>query len=60
MNIIDEIIELCIIIDPTIEIHQIKMKFGGIDFYIESELITDTWEIFKLVTNMLRDKALIY
>jgi len=60
VTIIDEILELCIKYDPKIEIHQIKMKFGGIDFHVSSEVITDTWEIFKLVSTKLRDKALIY
>lgn len=60
IDIIDEILQLCIEKDPNIEIKQVKMKFGGIDFHVSSEVITDMWEVFKLVSTKLRDKALIY
>jgi len=59
-EIIDEIVQLCIDNDPNFEIHQIKIKFGGICFYVESNIIEDTFEIECLIENTLYDKALIY
>lgn len=60
MEIIDKIVNLCVKTDPNIELKQIKIKFGGIDFHVYSEVITDTHNIFKLISTKLRDQALIY
>lgn len=60
MDIIDEILELCIKQDPKFEIHQIKIKFGGIRFYVHSNVIEDIFEIESLIENKLFDTALIY
>jgi len=55
-NVLDELIKS----DPKFEINQIKMKFGGIRFYTNSEIIEDLFEIERLVELKLFDKALIY
>jgi len=60
MEIIDEILELYRKNDPNFEINQIKMKFGRIDFYVQSETIDDKWPIFQLISSTLKDPALIY
>ena len=57
---IDEVVELCVKNDPDFEIHQIKLKFGSICFYCESEVIEDNWDILALIANKLCDKKLVY
>jgi len=59
-EIIDKILELCIASDPDFEIHQIKLKFGGICFYVHSDVIEDLHEVEVLISNTLFDRALIY
>lgn len=59
-EIIDNIIQLCIENDPKFEIFQIKIKFGGICFYVHSDIISDLLDIIIFIENKLRDKALIY
>lgn len=60
MEIIDNIVELCVENDPDFEIHQIKLKFGGICFYVYSNVIDDIHDIEYLILNTLNDRALIY
>jgi hypothetical protein len=60
MNIIDEVLELCVKADPDFEIHQIKLKFGGIRFYSHSPIIEDIVDIEFYVESKLYDKALVY
>jgi len=60
MEIIREIVLVCIKANPNFEIHQIKMKFGGIHFYCHSEVIEDLNEVDGLIMDKLFDKALIY
>jgi hypothetical protein len=60
MNIIDEVLELCIKNDPDFEIHQIKLKFGGIRFYCHSSVIEDIFDIESHLEDNLYDKALVY
>ena len=60
MEIIDKIVELCVSMDPNFEIHQIKLKFGGIRFYCGSEIIEDLHGVEYLIENNLYDRALIY
>ena len=60
MEILDEVVELCTMVDPTFEIHQIKLKFGGIRFYVSSEIIEDINEVESLIDTTLYDRALIY
>ena len=60
MEILDKIVELCTEIDPDFEIHQIKLKFGGIRFYVYSEIIDDIHDIEMLIEDKLFDTALIY
>jgi len=59
-EIIDKILELCIASDPDFQIHQIKLKFGGICFYVHSDVIEDLHEVEMLIGNTLFDSALIY
>lgn len=60
MEIIDKTVELCVATDPNFEIHQIKIKFGGICFYCDSEIIEDLYDIESLIDTTLFDRALIY
>jgi hypothetical protein len=60
MDIIDEIVELCTENDQDFEIHQIKLKFGAICFYVYSGIIEDTNDVEILMLNKLYDEALIY
>jgi hypothetical protein len=60
MEIIDEIVEICTEIDPDFEIHQIKLKFGAICFYVHSSNIEDIHDVEILIMNNLFDRALIY
>jgi hypothetical protein len=60
MEIIDKIVEGCTAFDPNFEIHQIKLKFGGIRFYCSSEIIEDLHEVEYFIENKLFDRALIY
>lgn len=59
IEIIDEVLQLCIANDEDLQIHQVKIKYGGIRFYVESLVIEDMHEIEYLVED-LYDKALIY
>lgn len=59
-EIIDKILAICIANDPDFEIHQIKLKYGGIRFYVGSEVIEDINEVASLIDSTLYDKALIY
>jgi len=58
--VIDKVLEFLIDKDPDLEIHQIKMKFGGIRFYVESKAIEDIWEIIIYIENTLFDRKLVY
>ena len=60
MEIIDKIVEVCVEADPYFEIHQIKIKFGGIRFYTKSNVIEDLHDVEHLIDNKLFDNALIY
>jgi hypothetical protein len=59
-NCIDEILEFLIKNDPNFEIHQIKLKFGGIRFYVASEIIEDILDIEGYLENIFYDESLIY
>lgn len=59
-EIIEKILEVCINSDPDFEIHQIKIKFGGICFYCGSEVIEDLFDVERLIEKTLFDRALIY
>jgi hypothetical protein len=60
MDILDEIVDLCVKSDPDFEIHQIKLKYGGIRFYVETKIIEDIDDVEHLIMNKLFDNALIY
>jgi hypothetical protein len=60
MEIIDKVVQVCVEADPDFEIHQIKLKFGGIRFYVGSDIIEDLFDIERMVENTLYDRALIY
>jgi len=59
-NFIDKVLEYLISVDPNFEIHQIKLKFGGIDFYCNSKIIEDLFDVQTLIGKLLYDKNLIY
>jgi hypothetical protein len=59
MEIIDKVLEICVEADPNFEIHQIKLKFGSICFYVGSEVIEDIHEV-EMKMYDLSDPALIY
>jgi len=59
-EILDEILQICVDVDPEFGICQIKIKYGGIRFYVESDIIEDISDIERLISNTLYDKALIY
>lgn len=59
-TVIDKILEHLIEEDPDLEIQQIKMKFGGIRFYVESKIIEDIFDISVLISNKMYDEKLIY
>ena len=60
MDILDEILELCTENDTDFEIHQIKLKFGGIRFYVHSDIIEDINDVEMCIEDNLYDPALIY
>ena len=60
MEIIDKVVELCTELDQDFEIHQIKLKFGGIRFYVESGLIEDIFDVELYIENKLYDRTLVY
>lgn len=59
-ELMDELLEYCILKDPDFQINQIKIKFGFMCFYVESEVIEDIQEIEVFIMKTLRDKSLIY
>ena len=60
MEIIDKIVAICVEADPHFEIHQIKMKFGEICFYVHSNVIDDIGDVESLIMSKMWDRALIY
>ena len=60
VEIVDKVIEECVAVDPNFEIHQVKLKFGGIRFYVHSDVIEDLFEAELFVEKKLFDRALIY
>jgi hypothetical protein len=64
-NIIDEFLDYLVTIDPQLKIHQIKMKFGGIRFYVEVRGKDEEQQEFidlqiAKLESQLFDKKLIY
>ena len=59
-DILDNVLELCIENDPKFEIHQIKLKFGAIRFYVVSKTIEDIYEIEKFISSKFYSPYLIY
>jgi hypothetical protein len=60
LRAIDDILSLLIKKDKNFEIHQIKMKYGGIRFYCYSSVIEDIDEISTHIETKMWDKNLIY
>lgn len=56
IKVIDHLISL----DPKFQIHQIKMKFGGICFYCYSEVIEDLSDISRYISDDLYDPHFIW
>lgn len=59
-EIIDKVLELCIVEDPDFEIQQVKIKFGTVHFNVYSNIIEDTHDVDRLIMSTLFDRALIY
>jgi len=59
-EIIEKILDLCIETDPDFKILQIKLKFGGIRFYVQTNIIEDIDDIEILIMKKMHDNALIY
>lgn len=59
-ELMDEILEFCVLKDPNFKIQQIKIKFGSMCFYVSSSVIEDIHEIEVLIMETLFDKSLIY
>lgn len=57
---IEKILDFLVKKDPDFEIHQIKIKFGGIRFYCESEKIEDIFDICRVVESALYSRKLMY
>lgn len=55
-----EILDYLLSHDPNLHICQIKIKYGGVRFYVESSVIEDIFEIERAVENIMFDKKLIY
>ncbi len=60
IDCIEETLDLLIKNDPELEIHQIKLKYGGIRFYVYSEKIEDINDISFFIENSMFSKTLIY
>lgn len=60
VDALDEILELCVSIDKDFQIHQIKMKYGGVRFYVESKIIEDINDISFQISNKMFNSYLIY
>lgn len=60
MVIIEKVLDLCVKHDPLFQIHQIKMKYGGIRFYVSSCFIKDISKIVGFVEDELYDEKLVY
>ena len=58
-DILENIIDTCIEDDPNFKILQIKIKFGGIRFYVNTT-IKQIDGIELLIMSILHDNALIY
>jgi len=59
-NVIKEILDFLIKKDKTFQIHQIKIKYGGIRFYVESREIDDILDVEDLIEDKLYSKKMIY
>lgn len=57
---IDKILTLLIKFDKDLEIHQIKLKWGSICFYVESHIIEDIDDIGFLISDELSSNKMIY
>jgi len=57
---IDEILEELLRFDSDLYIYQIKLKFGSIRFYVESDVIEDMFEIEMLIADKMFSNKLIY
>jgi len=60
MECIDAVLDFLVEKDPEFEIHQIKLKFGGLRFYVQSEVIEDVMDIELYLEDKMFDRSLIY
>jgi len=59
-DIIEKILDVLIKNDPKLEIHQIKVKYGYVCFYCQTNIIEDIDDIEILIANELTEPKLIY
>lgn len=59
-KIIDEFLDELVKVDPSLEIHQIKLKFGGIRFYVQVKETPEIASDIDKLERMLSNRALIY
>ena len=58
--VIEKILDFLVKKDDTFKIHQIKTKWGGIRFYVQSREIEDIYEIEDLIEDKLYSEKMIY
>jgi hypothetical protein len=58
-SVIDEFLDYVKSVCPDFEIHQIKLKFGGIRIYLD-KITPEIAQDIKLLHNVLHDEYLIY
>lgn len=63
--IVDDFLDYLLTIDPKLEIHQVKLKWGGLRFYVEIKGRTEEEQEFvdlqaKELEEVLFDEKLIY
>lgn len=59
-NIIDDVLLELLLEDPVFEIHQIKIKFGGLRFYVNGEFGEETLSTIGYLESKLYSKELVY
>jgi hypothetical protein len=60
LQLIDKITEKLVELDPYLHIQQVKLKFGAINYYAESAIISDLHKVSQLISSRLYDKRLIF
>ena len=58
--VIEKILDFLVKKDKTFQIHQIKTKWGGIRFYVESREIEDILDIEDLIEDKIYSEKMVY